>query len=118
MKFALLVYETASEFAARSDPKRKEAYWAGWSGYTKAIKDAGIMVDGAGLQTPDNATIVQLKGGRRQVQDGPFADTKEQLGGYYIIDVPDLDTALDWAARLPCATTGKVEVRPTLQRGS
>ena len=59
---------------------------------------------------------MQVAGGKRQVQDGPFADTKEQLGGFFVIDVADLDTALAWAARAPCAATGGVEVRPVLPR--
>ena len=59
-----------------------------------------------------------MRGGKRQVQDGPYADTKEKLGGFFIIDVPDLDKALEWAARCPAASTGSVEVRPTLPRFS
>jgi hypothetical protein len=57
-------------------------------------------------------TTLRVRGDKRQVQDGPFADTKEQLGGYFVIEVPDLDSALEWAARAPCASTGGVEVRP------
>jgi hypothetical protein len=60
------------------------------------------------------ATTVRIRDGRRQVEDGPFADTKEQLGGYFVIEVPDLDTALDWAAKAPSALTASVEVRPVL----
>jgi hypothetical protein len=72
------------------------------------------MVGGAGLQPPPLATTVRLREGKRQVQDGPFADTKEQLGGYYVIEVPGLDQALDWAARCPSVSSGSVEVRPNL----
>jgi hypothetical protein len=72
------------------------------------------MVGGAGLQPPPLGTTVRERDGKRHVQDGPYADTKEQLGGFYEIDVPDLDTALDWAARCPSASTGAVEVRPNL----
>ena len=72
------------------------------------------MVGGTGLQPPSLATTIRLRAGKRQVQDGPFADTKEQLGGYYVIEVPGLDQALDWAARCPSATNGSVEVRPNL----
>jgi hypothetical protein len=82
--------------------------------YMQAIKDAGIFKGGAGLEPSDTATTVRVKDGRRSVQDGPYADTKEQLGGFFIIDVPDLDTALDWAARYPAGPSGVVEVRPNM----
>jgi hypothetical protein len=72
------------------------------------------MVGGSGLQPPAVATTVRQRDGKRQVQDGPYAETKEQLGGYFEIEVADLDTALDWAARCPAAATGAVEVRPNL----
>jgi hypothetical protein len=71
-------------------------------------------VGGSGLQLPETATTLRLQKGQRQVQDGPFADTKEQLGGYFIINVPDVDTALDWAARIPAAPGSVIEVRPNL----
>jgi hypothetical protein len=83
-----------------------------WGTYTKALMDAGIMVGGAGLQGTDTATTVRVRAGERLLTDGPFADTKEHLIGYYVIDVPDLDTALDWAAKVPNVRTGSVEVRP------
>lgn len=83
-----------------------------WTTYTKALQEAGIMVGGAGLQGVDVATTVRMRAGERLLTDGPFADTKEHLIGYYLIDVPDLDTALDWAARVPNVRTGSVEVRP------
>ena len=114
MQFTILVYEAQSELAARTDPKRKDAYWGAYRAYTKALRDAGVMVGGAGLEPPRTATTVRVPDGTRRVQDGPFADTKEQLGGYYVIDVPDLDRALEWAARCPASSSGAVEVRPNL----
>jgi hypothetical protein len=114
MQFTILVYETQAELAARTDPKRKDAYWGAYRAYTKALRDAGVMVGGAGLEPPRTATTVRVPDGKRRVQDGPFADTKEQLGGYYVIDVPDLDKALEWAARCPSASTGSAEVRPNM----
>ena len=114
MKYTVLIYENATDFSARTDEKRKDAYWGAYRAYTKALAEAGVMVGGAGLQPPPLATTVRLKNGKRQVQDGPFAEAKEQLGGYYVIDVPDLDRALDWASRCPAASTGAVEVRPNL----
>ncbi len=114
MKYTILVYENTADFGARTDAKRTDAYWGAYRAYTKALADAGVMVGGAGLQPPPLATTIRLRDGKRQVQDGPFAETKEQLGGYYVIEVPDLDQALDWAARCPSAATGGVEVRPNL----
>lgn len=114
MKFALLFQEPAAEFAARNDPAKAPAYWGAWKAYIEAVRAAGVMVGGAGLMPPDTATTLRLRGGERLVQDGPFADTKEQLGGFVMIDVPDLDAALAWAARSPAASVGSVEVRPEL----
>jgi len=114
MKYTILVYENTADFTARTDDSRRDAYWGAYRAYTKALADAGVMVGGAGLQPPPLATTVRLRDGKRQVQDGPFADTKEQLGGYYVIEVPGLDQALDWAARCPSASSGSVEVRPNL----
>jgi hypothetical protein len=71
-----------------------------------------VLVGGNPLQAPETATTVRIKDGKRNVQDGPFADTKEQLGGFTILELPSLDAALDWAARCPAASSGAVEVRP------
>jgi hypothetical protein len=114
MNYMLMLNETAAEFARRTDPAETEAYWGGWNAFIGAMAAAGVIVKGDGLQGPTLATTVRIVDGRRHVQDGPFADTKEQLGGYFVIDVPDLDAALDWAAKAPCALTGSVEVRPVL----
>jgi hypothetical protein len=118
MNYTLLIYESKADFAIRNDPEKQQAYWAGWPHYVKALTDAGVFVSGASLQPPDSATTLQLRDGQRLVQDGPIADTKEQLGGFFVIDVPDLDTALDWAARCPVSPGRIVEVRPNMpQRG-
>ena len=85
-----------------------------WGAYTQALIAAGVMRGGNALVPTFSATTVRVRDGRRDVQDGPYADTKEQLGGYYVIDVPDLDAALEWAAKNPAASTGAVEVRPIL----
>jgi hypothetical protein len=114
MKYTVLIYESESELAARSDARRKDAYWGAYRAYTKALTDAGVMVGGAGLEPPRRATTVRQRDGKRHVQDGPYADAKEQLGGYYVLEVPDLEKALEWAARCPAASTGAVEVRPNL----
>jgi hypothetical protein len=110
----MMIFEGEADRAARNDPARVEAYWGSWTAYVQALAQSGIMKSGNGLQPPDTATTVRLRDDKRQVQDGPFADTKEQLGGYFILDVPDLDTALDWAARCPAAPGGSIEVRPVM----
>ena len=85
--------------------------------YVGAVYESGTVVSGDGLLPPSTATTtLRVRGDKRQVQDGPFADTKEQLGGYFVLEVPDLDSALEWAARAPCASTGGVEVRPVMPR--
>jgi hypothetical protein len=118
MHYTMLIYQNAADFAARSDPQKREAFWGSFLPYMNALRDAGIVVAGAGLQPPETSATVRFRDGERFVQDGPFADTKEQLGGFFIIDVPDLDTALDWAARCPVASTGVIEVRPNLAPSS
>jgi hypothetical protein len=114
MKYTILIYETEADFSARTDGKRKDAYWGAYRAYTKALTEAGIMAGGAPLQPAHLATTIRPHDGKREVQDGPYAEAKEQLGGYYVIEVPDLDTALEWAGRCPAASTGAVEVRPNL----
>jgi hypothetical protein len=114
MQYMLMYFEPAGEFAKRADPAEAPAYWGAWNAYIGAMSQAGVVVSGNGLQPPHMGTSVRLRDGKRQVQDGPFADTKEHLGGYIIVEVPSLDAALEWAARAPCAATGSAEVRPVL----
>lgn len=114
MQYMLLLNEPESEFAKRNDPAQAGAYWGGWNAFISAMAQAGIIVNGDGLHVPQTATTVRIRDGKRVVQDGPFADAKEQLGGYFVIEVPDLDAALEWAARAPSATSASVEVRPVL----
>ncbi|MFI5014638.1 MAG: YciI family protein [Hyphomicrobiales bacterium] len=113
MNYTLLLYQSPADFAARTDPKKRQAFLGSFRPYMKALTDAGVVVAGAGLQPPEGATTVKQRNGQRHVRDGPYADTKEQLGGFIVIDVSDLDTALDWAARFP-TDGGGVEVRPNL----
>lgn len=114
MQFMLILNETTEDFARRADPAQAGDYWGGWNAFIGAMAQAGIIVQGDGLQGPHAATTLRVRGGKRSVEDGPFADTKEQLGGYFVIEVPDLDAALDWAAKAPSALTASVEVRPVL----
>lgn len=114
MQFVTLFFEDDASFAARTDPERSGPYWGSWMAYVEAVRAAGVMVGGNGLQPPATATTVRLRDGKRMVQDGPYADTKEQLAGYFVLEVENLDVALDWASRAPCAADGAVEVRPVL----
>lgn len=107
MKYALLVFQPQEQFERR-DP----AMAAAGKAYGEALRAAGVVVTAAGLQPPQSATMVSVRDGKRQVHDGPYAETKEFLGGFVIIDVPDLDAALEWAARHPAAAHSAVEVRP------
>lgn len=108
MKYILLVHVPKASLEGPKDP----ADVAAGRAYGAALQAAGIFVAGVGLGSPDNATIVSVRDGKRQVQDGPYAESKEFLGGFVIVDVPDLDAALEWAARNPAAATGAVEVHP------
>ncbi len=114
MQFTILAMESETDFADRTDPERADAYWASWAGYVAALNESGILQAAAGLLPPSTATTVRLRGGSTDIQDGPFADVKEHLGGVFIIDVSDLDAALEWASRCPSAATASVEVRPVL----
>ena len=114
MKYMIILNESAADFENR-DGAGAAAYWGAHKAYCAALTAAGVFVDGNALQPPETGTTLRLRDSQRHVHDGPFADTKEQLGGYTIIDVPNLDVALEWAARCPAAATGTVEVRPLLQ---
>ena len=85
---------------------------AAYKAYTEALRNAGVLRAADRLKPSSTATTVRITDGKSQVLDGPYADTKEQLGGYYLIDVPDLDAAISWASRCPGASHGLVEVRP------
>jgi hypothetical protein len=103
----LMIYEDDAARVANMDERMPTC-----SAYVQAMIKAGIYVCGDRLRGVDAATTVRVTDGGTQVVDGPYAETKEQLGGYHIIDVPDLDAALAWAARCPSASRGTVEVRP------
>lgn len=113
MQYMMLIYENDADFKARTNEKQ-EMFWGAWRAYHKAMTDAGVYITGSPLQPGATGTTVRLKNGKRYIQDGPYADTKEQLGGFIILDLPSLDAALDWAARCPAAASGAVEVRPVL----
>ena len=114
MHYTLQVFETADGFDARTDPARQASYWQGTMAYLQALKEAGIFVSGAGLQPPSAATTLRRNQGQLVVQDGPIAETREMLGGFFVINVPDLDVAMQWAACFPDRPGVVVEVRPNL----
>ena len=114
MQYMIMFYEDPASLADRSDPVKGPALQGAWGAYIQALAGAGIKVSGAGLQPPHSAATVRVRDGQRVVHDGPYAETREHLGGFFVVEVPDLDTALDWAARSPAASYGAVEVRPVL----
>jgi hypothetical protein len=111
MQFALLIYESPELFAARKNGE-DDPYLGAWRAYYAAMVAAGVYAGGDALEVPETGTTVRLKEGKRNVQDGPYADTKEQLAGFLVLDLPSVDAALDWAARCPAAAAGALEVRP------
>ena len=111
MQYMMLIYESFENFEDRPTDKTSP-YLAAWRAYHKALVESGVFVGGAPLQSAASATTVRLRDGRRGVQDGPYAETKELLAGVTILELPSLDAALDSAARCPAAATGAVEVRP------
>ena len=107
MKYMLLIYEDDADRVEKMDERMPHC-----AAYAEAMIKAGIYVGGERLRGLTTATTVRVADGKTHVVDGPYAEAKEQLGGFHIIDVPDLDTALTWAARCPSASRGVVEVRP------
>jgi hypothetical protein len=107
MKYMLMIYEDDAERVEHMEERMPHC-----SAYAQAMQKAGIYVCGDRLRGVGTATTVAVRDGKAEVVDGPYAEVKEQLGGFHIIDVPDLDTALAWAARCPSASRGHVEVRP------
>lgn len=110
MQYILMAYVDEAAFP-KLTPEQQQRGLAAYAAYTEAMAKAGVVVGWNRLQPSATASTVRASGGQTQVLDGPFADSKEQFGGYYVIDVPDLDTALAWAARCPATGHGAVEVR-------
>jgi hypothetical protein len=111
MEYLLLLHSNENGWGNLS-PAEQERGMASYMAYTEALRQAGALKGSNRLAPVANATTVRVADGKTQVLDGPYADLKEQLGGYYLIDVPDLDAALSWAARCPGASHGVIEVRP------
>ena len=113
MKYALLIYATPG--AAEGAQPADDGVIDSWLDYTAALKESGALLGAEQLAHIDTATSVTQHGGDRLLTDGPFMETKEHLLGFYLLDVPDFDTALDWAGRMPIVRYGTVEVRPVLE---
>src|SRR4051794_23383323 len=113
MKYMLLITNDPSQF----DPANAEKLHQEYMAFTQEILDSGEMVSGEPLEGPETATCVRVRNGKTSTTDGPFAETKEVLGGFYIVDVKDLDRALELAAKLPGSKTGVIEVRPIRELG-
>jgi hypothetical protein len=113
MKYAFTIYgdESARESAS---PEQMQAVSQAYGELTQEMQDKGVLVAGEGLYPTQTATTVRVRDAERSVTDGPFAETKEQLGGFYVLDVKDLDEAIEWAAKIPGAQVGSVEIRPVL----
>src|SRR5258708_1984567 len=111
MKYMLLLYANEARVLS-ADKETASQMIAAYGAYTEAMKKAGVHVDSSRLRPTSSGTTVRVVNGKTEVLDGPYAETKEQLGGYYMIEVPDLDAALSWAARCPGASHGAIEVRP------
>ena len=107
MQYMLMIYEDDDERVAKMDERMPYC-----AAYVEAMKKAGIYIAGERLRGVQSTTTVSIVDGRTHVLDGPYAEAKEHLGGFHLIDVPDLDAALAWAARCPSASRGRVEVRP------
>jgi hypothetical protein len=111
MKYILMDY--VQEHGWTQLTRAEQEHWLGtYRAYMEAMTKAGVLRTSQGLETTSTATTVRIRDGKAQVLDGPYADTKEQLGGFHIIEVPDLDAAITWANRSPTALHGTVEVRP------
>ena len=112
MHYLLLIYGDPAEAPPEA---QSEEQMQRWFTYTQELQEAGVMKGGDALEMPDTATTVRVRDGDTLLTDGPFAETKEILGGYYLIDVPDLDAAIGWASKMPNIAYGSVEVRPVMK---
>lgn len=115
MQYMLLIYGDEKAWGEMTEAKMQEMY-AAYGTYTQELMASGALRGGSELHPVTTATTVRSRNGKTQTTDGPFAETKEQLGGYYLIDVPNLDEAIKWAAKIPSAAWGCVEVRPLTEQ--
>jgi hypothetical protein len=113
MKYLLTIYNDESAYADVT-PEQIQQVMAAYEAFGREVTAAGAMLGGEGLQPSDTATTVRVRDGQTLTSDGPFADTREQLGGYYLLECRDLDEAIGWAAKIPGAQDGTIEVRPVM----
>ena len=111
MQYMLLIYGDEQFWAERSESELQKLMQE-YVSYSQELAAAGVLRAGSELAPVSTATTVRVRNGKALTTDGPFAETKEQLGGYYLIDVPSLDAAIQWAAKIPSAAHGSVEIRP------
>lgn len=111
MQYMLLIYADESGFEKVTEAQARDLM-ATYAAYTEALRKAGVLLASDRLKPSATATTVRVADGKSKVLNGPYAESREQLGGFYMIDVPDLDAALSWAARCPAAGYGTMEVRP------
>ncbi len=114
MQYMLLIFDDERVWGDLSEEERGRLY-AEYGTFTNEIREAGALVSADQLQPSSTATLVQVRDGETLTTDGPFAETKEQLGGYYLIEAESLDEAIEWAAKIPSAKGGTIEVRPVVQ---
>jgi hypothetical protein len=115
MKYLLAIYTDETDLAAMAHGDR-EAMYAEYAQFAEDMGRRGMMIDGAELRPTTAATTVRVRDGRALVTDGPFAETKEQLGGYFVLDCESIDDAIEAAGRIPSARNGSIEVRPLVER--
>jgi hypothetical protein len=113
MKYAFTIYGDEAQRESASPEQMQEMSQA-YGAVTQEMEQKGVLAAGEGLYPTTTATTVRVRDGERDVTDGPFAETKEQLGGFYVLDVKDLDEAIEWAAKIPGARFGSVEIRPVM----
>ena len=111
MQYLMIIHSNESGWGQMSQEQQQQGMQA-YMAYGEALRKAGVFINSNRLRPSSNSTTVRIVNGKQQVQDGPYVDSKEQVGGYYLIDVPDLDAAISWAARCPGASHGVIEVRP------
>ena len=111
MKYMLLMYANEAQPAAFT-PEEQQAVYQDWMDYMKEAREAGVLVSNSGLAPTSSATTVRVRNGQTLTTDGPFAETHEQFGGFTLVECPNLDEALRWAAKIPAARYGSIEVRP------
>jgi hypothetical protein len=113
MQYLAIIYNQESLYT-EATPEESAAIFQAHGEFGQAAGEAGVFVGGNGLQPTSTATVVRVRDGERMLTDGPYAETKEAIGGYYLLECKDLDDALSWAARIPEAKTGAIEVRPVM----